>query len=254
MKCYLINMDRSTERLARMEKLFTELGIAFERVAAVDGRLITDAEMAELVWQRPDEPAMTRSEVGCYLSHRKCFELIAEGETDYAAIFEDDATLSPAIADWLQNSAWLPTDADIIKLETTGCKVLTDKPIHRSSDGRVVARLLSTHNCTAGYIISKRCATRLWHETAYVTTGIDELLFNPDYGLFAELIVYQISPALCKQAMIQSTIDRYEVPRARPFARIMREGIRPFRQAAEQMWRAWIKMRYTQSWNRVPFV
>jgi hypothetical protein len=37
MNRYLINLDRSPERLARMRTIFEAMGLDFERVAAVDG-------------------------------------------------------------------------------------------------------------------------------------------------------------------------------------------------------------------------
>ena len=42
MQVYLVNMDRSTERLEIMSQRLATLGIAFERVAAVDGYKLAD--------------------------------------------------------------------------------------------------------------------------------------------------------------------------------------------------------------------
>ncbi|QND52675.1 glycosyltransferase family 25 protein [Phyllobacterium sp. 628] len=253
MKCYLINLDRSGERLSHMQTLFAAYYVPFERVAAVDGRILTDEDMARWVRLPQGEPPITQSEVGCFLSHQKCFQLIAEGGAEYAAIFEDDAVLSPDIGTWVGSDHWIPRDADIVKLETTGAKALTGSPASIFDNGRVLARLLSRHNCTAGYIVSKDCAQRLLVETKFVTTGIDELLFNPDYRVFNRLRIYQISPALCKQSLVQSTIDRYEVPRVKLAGRICRETVRPLLQVYELLWRGWIKMRKGQSWRRIPF-
>ena len=40
---YLINLDRSPDRLARMQARFDEIGAAFVRIPAVDGKALSDA-------------------------------------------------------------------------------------------------------------------------------------------------------------------------------------------------------------------
>ena len=44
MKVYVINMERSKHRRDVMDKHLKELGISYELVAAVDGRLLSDEE------------------------------------------------------------------------------------------------------------------------------------------------------------------------------------------------------------------
>jgi len=52
------------------------------------------------------------------------------------------------------------------------------------------------------------CANKLYKLTEYATAPIDELYFNPDYGLLRELKVQQIIPAVViQQIEIESTIQ-----------------------------------------------
>lgn len=57
MKAYLINLDRSPDRLLRMKAEFAKANINFERVTAVEGKLISDAEVAGIKtnpgWKQP---------------------------------------------------------------------------------------------------------------------------------------------------------------------------------------------------------
>lgn len=103
MKCYLINLDRSVDRLSKMQSQFDSINISFTRVSGVDGKLLTAEQLAQITdavqrWEIP----LPASEIGCFLSHRKCIELIANGDDEYAAIFEDDVTLSAASAQFLR--------------------------------------------------------------------------------------------------------------------------------------------------------
>lgn len=44
MKAYCINLDRRPDRLEHMERQFERLGMAFERIAAVDGQAAAGAK------------------------------------------------------------------------------------------------------------------------------------------------------------------------------------------------------------------
>ena len=52
MKAYLINLDRSPERLAHFSAQARRAGLAFERIAAVDGRTLDEAQRARSVSPR----------------------------------------------------------------------------------------------------------------------------------------------------------------------------------------------------------
>lgn len=45
MKVLLINLDRATDRLERMRRVFGEAGIEFERVSGVDGSQLSAEEL-----------------------------------------------------------------------------------------------------------------------------------------------------------------------------------------------------------------
>jgi glycosyl transferase family 25 len=90
----LINLDRSTDRLARCTAILDGLGLSWERVPAVEGAKLDPAYLRALnpypaphgEWFRP----LTAGELGCFLSHIKCWQLIADRGLDCAVILEDD--------------------------------------------------------------------------------------------------------------------------------------------------------------------
>lgn len=86
---YLINLDRSPERLAFMCAQATALGFSFIRIPGVDGR----AGLPDWLKDKFPSNRMTSGEVGCYASHLEVFRtMLAEGHSA-AIVLEDDAVL-----------------------------------------------------------------------------------------------------------------------------------------------------------------
>jgi glycosyl transferase family 25 len=91
---FLINLDRSQDRLARCIPLLEQMGISWERVPGIEGAKLPADELARLnprpaphgEWFR----GLTPGEIGCFLSHIACWRLIAERGLDCALVLEDD--------------------------------------------------------------------------------------------------------------------------------------------------------------------
>lgn len=204
MNVYIINLDRAPERLNYMRQTLSEMGLGFIRAAAVDGSKMTEPQRRQV--QQPSEKFyyLGPGELGCFLSHRLCWKLAAEAEEPHACIFEDDIHLSPDAGDILHDASWIPGDADIIKVETNFAKTLVESNSLPAPCGRSVSRLLGKHTSSGGYIISKKCAQRLYDMTDVVTAPLDQFVFNPVCEIFNELKIYQLTPALCVQDSILS--------------------------------------------------
>lgn len=97
-KAYVVNLPKSTHRKAYMEDLLSRypfLDVTF--IEAVDGRALTEEEIdavfdRELAYQRYGR-YMERGEIGCVLSHYKCYEEMVRDNVQYAFIFEDDISI-----------------------------------------------------------------------------------------------------------------------------------------------------------------
>src|SRR5690606_6601546 len=86
---YLINLDRSPVRL----RLFTEqaqsLGLAFERIAAVDGDMLSEEECS--AYQSEGIAGrVTGAELACCLSHRRVWQTVHVRGEPWGIVFEDD--------------------------------------------------------------------------------------------------------------------------------------------------------------------
>ena len=99
---YVINLDRSTDRLARISAALHAVGLAFERVPAIDASEL-DAAISERVYdtqtnRRNYLAPLSPQEVACFLSHRLAWQTFLSARNDPFAIFlEDDA--SPLFGD-----------------------------------------------------------------------------------------------------------------------------------------------------------
>lgn len=228
---YLINLDRREDRLQATLENLDKMGISFIRVSAVDGMLLSK-DMPHWTYN------LTPGEIGCYLSHKNCLELIAASDAEYGIVLEDDLDFSSKFSKYVINEKWIPKDADIIKLDTCH-EVVFIKNIVDLMDGNVrVGRLLSDHLGAAAYIVSRKAAKQLLSFFDDLSIPIDRILFTHDRGILNNMIVYQVTPALCQQSGSPSTIniDRdiwmksLETP-ARPkfIQRMFREFARPLR-------------------------
>lgn len=202
-----------------MEDMFGAAGIVFERVVAIDGQQLSEAVIRALTVSRHDYRPLTASEVGCFLSHRACWQRIAAGPDAFAAVFEDDIAFSRNGPSCLRETAWVPTNADVVKLETYVEKVWVDKNPTATLVDHSVRRLRSIHWGTAGYVISRACAARLVNNTKTFSVTVDDALFHPKYRALRTIVVYQLVPALCIQKRFsddknvalafQSTVDSH---------------------------------------------
>ncbi|MHC5306353.1 glycosyltransferase family 25 protein [Bartonella sp. LJL80] len=206
MKHYVINLDRSKDRLEHVEAAFQQAGLDFLRVSAVDGRALPDEDFERLTRIRNWSKPLTRTEVGCFLSHLACLKLIAEGDDPYGAIFEDDINLSPNAALFLKDWKWIPKGCDIVKIDTAETVCVLGRFDTTLQQNYRLAPLISKHYCAGGYIVSKACARYLYESNQQVTAPIDEIYFNPECGVLQTMKVEQMVPAIVVQAGLVSTI------------------------------------------------
>lgn len=218
MKAYLINLDRSPERLALFTQQARNSGIAFTRLPAVDGRNLDAAKLAAAVSPTYEFHPINAAEAGLFMSHRMAWSSFLESSEAFAAVFEDDVVLATETGNVLDAIEATASHADIIKLETTLRKVVLRSEGTSLGMGFNLQGLLSWHGGTAGYAISRNCARKLLAMTAPLRDPVDQLLFNPLSSVSSQLSILQINPAVCiqkerldkdaDQRIFGTTIDR----------------------------------------------
>ena len=163
----LINMRRSRDRMAFQQEQLTRLGIRFERLEAVAGESIPDAEFRRRSqqWQRP----LTRGEVACFLSHRVAWQRVVD-EQRPMLILEDDAVLSDKVVAVLEGLT--PTsDSLIYNLETgRGRKLVSRRTTGSLPLGHSIVKIHRDTGGSAAYVITPKaaeiCLKRAVHHTA----------------------------------------------------------------------------------------
>ncbi len=95
---FIIHMDGSVQRAPNVAKLLEILPNA-QVISAIDGRKLSIEKRAAVTREIHLQPAypfpLSAAEIGCFLSHRKCWQKIVEGKLPFAFIAEDDLIVDP---------------------------------------------------------------------------------------------------------------------------------------------------------------
>lgn len=135
-KVFLINLDKSTDRLAACVDRLQQYNVEFERISAVYGADLSDQEVAQHYDQSLNERKFFRplaaGEIGCYMSHRKAWQKIIDEDLDYAVILEDDFNVEQDLNHVFSLLDTITKEWDHIKLsalKSRSRKVRAKKPV-----------------------------------------------------------------------------------------------------------------------------
>lgn len=233
MKLFVINLDRQPERLSRIEQMFGELQLQFIRVSAVDRERLSIEEIRN--WQSPDAGVrhLRSGETACFLSHRECWRRIVDEGLPYAAIFEDDIHLGIDAAALLRNGDWIPAAADIVKIETKLQYARVDRISVGKIGDRTLNRMRSKHAGAGGYILTRGCAEKLLRMSNFISSPVDQFMFNTELPSAASLALVQLLPAVC----VQDYVDRKPVPTIGLGSDLHDERRLPKPRGAGKLWR-----------------
>lgn len=235
MKAYLINLERRPDRLRNMTEQLDALGIAFERIDALDARNTSEAELASRFTDDGPLGVIPKGDKCCALSHVRAWETFAKSGEPHGLILEDDVEIDASAAPLLRDTQWIPPTVDLLKIERYGPanqRVLIDERI-TIGDGRKIGRLRSRHTGAAAYILSRTAAATLVALVEPWTLPVDHLLFNLNNSQLANrLRPYQMTPAIAHQSPDlggKTDIDEWRAPHRRFDLRyIRRELVRAY--------------------------
>ena len=116
---FVINLNKSRKRMARISNRLDELEVPFERIPAVYGAELSqkeleinyDPELNAKVYRRE----LPCGEIGCYISHIKAWKIIVERKLRCAIILEDDITIDKEFRVIAKRLAKATNDFDIVK-------------------------------------------------------------------------------------------------------------------------------------------
>ena len=262
MNMYLINLDRSIDRLDFFTRQTDALGMKFERISAVDGRRLSAEEMAAAIAPSFEFQPINSAEIGLFMSHKLAWQkLIASGEP-HAAVFEDDVVLAASMRSVMDAIDREVRDFDVIKLETTLRQVVCLRKSAPLSSGNTLRQLLTWHGGTAGYVISAGCAERLLGLKDKLADPVDQVMFNPMSRVCAQLRILQLNPAACIQKDILNEVDSVAfgttIDRNATVGRLFRHGPlidlrRMLKKQIERQRRRWLAIQKQNLQAVIPF-
>jgi len=163
LRTFVINLNRSPERLTSMSRSLAERQIDFERVAAVDWRDLSEETVRESYDPRLNEESfkapLSRAEIACYLSHRLCWQKVLDEDVDSALILEDDVFLKPEIDRILPALVDNPEDWDLVKLYNVGHR--NKRTIRSLGHSYHVTEPSTISRGAVGYLVSRAGARKL---------------------------------------------------------------------------------------------
>lgn len=196
MKNYVINLDRATERWSHITDQFKALNLIPTRVSAVDGKTL--ALQNENIYQRGLYRDLNNSEIACFLSHIKCWQMIVDNDDDYAFVFEDDVHLSSQLPEFIKAEFWRGK-VDLLSIEQFFPDVHAQpKPI-LNNNAFSIYEVVHDNPGTGGYLVSKKMAKILLEHSSPFYYLVDSYLFSPRRIITALYGSYQLNPALCTQ-------------------------------------------------------
>tara|TARA_R110002126_G_scaffold266675_1_gene409902 strand:- start:24127 stop:24915 length:789 start_codon:yes stop_codon:yes gene_type:complete len=199
MKCYLINLDASTDRLSRFNAANGIAGFEVVRISGVDGRTMSPESQQAYRANTKGPFHLGGGMIGCFLSHRKAWQYVVDGAEPWAFVCEDDAVFTPNCEALFRDADWLTGQMDIVKAETVLQKVEVGcKPIAQVGPF-AVRKLKSHHRGGAGYFINTDSAKRLLELSEEFCDPPDDVLFDPALGIAPHFRIFQIDPAICIQ-------------------------------------------------------
>jgi glycosyl transferase family 25 len=187
---FLINLDRSPERLTRLLPLMSKLPYPLERVPGVDGQALGPERLKELAATHEFYAYMgrppARGEVGCFLGHVNAWRQLLRSPYAYALIFEDDVAFDPSVVERVvddlikQRHLWDICNLDI---RPKGCsktgyftlKKLQDTSLRVYYDGVYF---------TDAYLINRKAARALLKHVVPMGVTVEDYFARPwEFGL-----------------------------------------------------------------------
>lgn len=173
---YLINLDRSPDRLIQMQARLEALGLPYTRVPGVDGRAHWDALQADMDIPRFERNVGRRimaGEIGCYASHMAVWDRMIADDAPMALILEDDVVFHDDFCA-AQAAAQAAADHwDLLKLNVIRAK----QPVRKAQAGAWdLNAYIGPFTGMGAYMIKRDVAAKLRHAIWPPTRPIDHEL------------------------------------------------------------------------------
>ncbi|MBK9136563.1 MAG: glycosyltransferase family 25 protein [Betaproteobacteria bacterium] len=201
----MINLDRATDRLARIRAQLDALALPWTRLAAVDARALTAAQAASLdeaAYRRKHGMTPSLGELGCYLSHIEVMRALLAGPHEFALVLEDDVLLHAGLPTVLAGLVAHADRWDVVKLSAVHSG--TPVPYLDVAPGHRLAVMMSRCTGSSAYLMNRRAAEAYVRGLLPMSLPYDHVF---DQGWRFGLKVRLVTPTPCgHDEVIESTI------------------------------------------------
>lgn len=204
---YIVNLARRPDRLAYMTRQLEAMGLGWQRIEALDGKIVGPDGLDPRTLGTGPVPMSHGSKA--YAS--TMLDAFARQTDDVALYLQDDADLSPDLPAFLNDLAWLPDEIGLVQFEKwperNGLKLLGPSCGNPPAAGRTLHRLYSRTGGAACFLIRKPAAQEIAAVKRFVIPT-DHMLFSPNTSpVFRRIGVGIIAPALAIQRREKITSD-----------------------------------------------
>ena len=179
-QAFIIHLGRAEARRHQVERIRAACPLPVQVIEAVDGRALSEAEIdavrSRRSLHRPPYPfEMTVGEIGCFLSHRKCWKMIADRGLRAGLVIEDDVEIDREVfSRALALSAERIDQAGYIQFQVRAVKGAAETLASR--DGASIVRPRVGMLRTSGQLVSAAHARHLLEITECLDRPVDTLL------------------------------------------------------------------------------
>lgn len=178
-KVYVINLDRSKERLSRITDRFAQVGLTFERISAVDGRHITDSSLLDYDYIRNRfnyGRKLTNGEIACYASHLRALRKFLNSDENYCLILEDDAVVDNNFSRELFSLTQKISSLDFYCVNCCNIAKYTASAHPSLSPNKEIHQAIIFPTLATGLLWSKKGAERFVKEFSIISMPFDQAL------------------------------------------------------------------------------
>lgn len=163
MKIVVINLESQQRRWLEVMTQFVSIGLDVQLLPATPGHSLMGEQLealySEELNRRQFHTPLSACEIGCYVSHRRAWQLLLDSGEGALAVFEDDVLVDrdlPAVLDALERK---PAGWDVVKLIGRAQeKWLGSHPL---SGHRRLATYRRVPSLTGAYVVSSAGAAKL---------------------------------------------------------------------------------------------
>jgi len=191
LNCYVINLDRATERWESVLRSPGLKDLNIIRVPAIDGKTLQPPYPNFSPWGYflCQGHAVNPNKIACHNSHLKALQMFLESGEEYGIICEDDITGTPELIDVLKNVLRYSDSWNLVRL--TGFR---QKPFIPFADLGGGYQLVSDLRCSTSagcYLLNRKAAQILVRICVPMLLNTDLMIF---YGIPHGILEAAVNP------------------------------------------------------------